>query len=176
MKSPRRSLTLLSGLACLALVAPTGPRAPFADTPTAELAPELEPELAPELELLRPFLGSWIGHFDDPEATMDIFSTWSEVLGGQAIREVRTVPDAGAFESETLYYLDRETGTIATFSVANTGYVTRSHITYEDGRFVTVGRQVQPDGSVRDTDGTYTFMDDGTLVNEGGHKITFQRR
>lgn len=168
MKLVSKSVTLTAGLACLASVLPTGPR--------TLVAGDQAPELAAELEPLRPFLGSWIGHFDDPEETMEVFVTWSEALGGQAIREVRTVPDAGAFESETLYYVDRESKTISHLGITSNGYVSRGSITLADGHLVIGGRQVQPDASAREMDGTYTFRDDGTLVNVGGHTIVFQRR
>ena len=164
----RRTATLVTCLSCLALVSAAGPNAPRTGVP--------DPDLSPELGPLRPFVGSWIGHFDDPDETQEIFATWSVILGGHALREVRTVPDAGAFESETLYYFDRESATISFVGVANTGYVTRGQVTHEGGRFVMAGKQVRTDASVRSTQGTYTARDDGTLVNEAGHTIIFRRR
>jgi hypothetical protein len=168
MSSSRRGTRPLLFLSCLAVAVFAGWNAPGAGIP----APNLEPELEP----LRPFLGSWVGHFDDPDETMEIYATWSEILGGQAVREVRTVPDAGRFEAETLYYFDRETAVVSYLSVTNNGYVTRGRIALDGGHIVTEGKQVRPDSTVHSTHGTYTFRNDGTLVNEGGHTIIFERR
>jgi hypothetical protein len=155
-------------LSCLAVAVLAGWNAPVAGIPAPSLSPELEP--------LRPFLGSWVGRFDDPDETMEVYGTWSEILGGQAIREVRTVPDADNFEAETLYYFDRETGVVSYLSVTNNGYVTRGRIAFDGSRFVTEGKQVRPDSGVHSTQGTYTFRKDGTLVNAGGHTIIFERK
>jgi hypothetical protein len=86
------------------------------------------------------------------------------------------VPDIGDFEAEVLYYFDRKAGAVSYLSVTNNGYVTRGRITLDEGRFVTEGEQIFPDASVRSTHGTWTFRHDGTLVNEGGHTIVFERR
>lgn len=168
MASSPRVSSFLAGFSCLALVVAGGRNAPFAGSPA--------PDLSPELESLRPFLGSWIGHFDDPNQTAKIFATWTETLGGQAVREVKSVPEIGGFEAEALYYFDRETRAVSYLSVTNNGYVTRGHIRFDGSRFVTEGRQLFPDSSVHSKQGTYTFRDDGTLVNEGGHTIIFERR
>lgn len=166
-RSRRRSHGMALGLALLALGA-SGVSPPGTNNE----------DLCPELESLRPFLGVWVGKFEGAGAEnerMEIHNTWTSVLDGQAVRQTRTIAEGARFEAETIYYYDRQAHVVSYLAVTNNGYVSRGQITFDGEVFMQTGTQVAPDSSISSTRGTYRFRDDGTLVNEGGHVIVFQR-
>ena len=52
---------------------------------------QTDPRLSPELEILRPFLGDWVGEFQNSEERPPVLRSWKAALDGQAVREIRTV-------------------------------------------------------------------------------------
>ena len=144
-------------------------------------------DLCPELESLRPFLGNWVGHFDEPGETMEILTAWTPMLDGQAVRETRAIAEGG-FSHEKILYFDRTAGGIAYLVITNNGYVSRGRLAFDRDRFVSSGEQILPDGSVQSTSGSLRFTETGTLVEQGGkrdadgawlpsgHTIIFSRR
>ena len=159
----RHAWTLGLALLVLSSMSMSGPRGQAED-------------LISELELLRPFIGTWMGEFRDDAENPEVHTTWTPILDGQAVREAKTVPEAAGFAAEGTYYYDRQAGAISYLSVTNNGYVSRGRMAFDGELFVQTGTQIAPDSTVRSTRGTYRFRDDGTLVNEGGHVIVFRRR
>ena len=121
--------------------------------------------LSPELELLRPFLGGWIGEFQDAGERPTIHRSWTVILDGQAIRETRTVPEA-AFEAESIYYYDRAAGVVAYLGLTDNGYVGRGRIAFDGETFTQSGEQTRPDGSTHSIRVTFQFTGEGTLLNQ----------
>jgi hypothetical protein len=123
-----------------------------------------ESDMSPELEVLRPFVGAWVGEFQDASERPRVLRSWTPILDGQAIREVRTVPEA-AFEAESIYYYDRAAGVIAYLGITDNGYVSRGQLTFEGEEFVQSGEQTRPDASTQAIRVTFRFAEDGRLVN-----------
>jgi hypothetical protein len=122
-------------------------------------------ELAPELQFLRPFVGTWVGEFQDASERPTIHRTWTPILSGQAIKETRTVPDVG-FEAQSLFYFDRAAGVVSYLGITDNGYVSRGQIA-SDGEVVTQsGEQIRPDSSTYSIRVTFRFTDEGTMVNQ----------
>ena len=86
-------------------------------------------------------------------------------MGGQAIRETRTVAEAG-FEAESIYYYDRGAGVVTYLGMTNNGYVSRGQIAFDGDVFTQAGEQTGPDGPAYSIRVTYTFTEEGTLVNQ----------
>jgi hypothetical protein len=139
-------------------------------------------DLCPELELLRPFVGAWIGEFQDAGERPTILRSWTPILDGQAIRETRSVPELG-FEAESIYYYDRAAGVVSYLGITDNGYVGRGQIAFEGELFTQSGEQTRPDGSTHSIRVTFQFTDEGTLVNQLfslqngewriGHSVTY---
>jgi len=121
--------------------------------------------LSDELKLLRPFVGTWIGEFQDAGERPTIHRSWTVILDGQAIRETRTVPEVG-FEAESIYYYDRAAGIVAYLGLTDNGYVGRGRIAFDGELFTQSGDQSRPDGSTGSIRVTFQFTDEGTLVNQ----------
>ncbi|MFC2078839.1 hypothetical protein ACFLSZ_02555 [Candidatus Bipolaricaulota bacterium] len=140
------------------------------------------PELAAELEVLRPLLGEWVGEYEGEESSPQILRSWTAILGGQAIHEVRTVA-AFAFDAESFFFFDRVTNEVSYIGLTNNGYVTRGSIALEDGALLVLGTQISPDGSETLVRSTLRFADDGTVQDqlftlqdgtwEAGHSIRY---
>lgn len=124
-----------------------------------------EDDLCPELEFLRPFVGAWTGEFEDAAERPKVLRTWTPILGGQAVRETRTVEEAG-FEAESLYYYDREAGVVAYLAITNNGYLSRGRIVLDGDVFVQSGEQTRPDASQHSIRVTFRFVAPDKLVNE----------
>jgi hypothetical protein len=122
-------------------------------------------ELSPELEFLRPFVGTWVGEFQDSDERPTIHRSWTPVLDGQAIRETRTVPEVG-FEAESIYYYDRAAGVVSYLGITDNGYVSRGQIAFNGELFTQSGEQIRPDGSTGSIRVTFQFTDEGKLVNQ----------
>lgn len=122
-------------------------------------------DLSPELEFLRPFVGSWVGEFQDASERPTILRAWTPILGGQAIRETRTVAEAG-FEAESIYYYDRAVGVVSYLGITNNGYVSRGQIAFDGEVFTQSGEQTRPDSSTHSIRVTFRFADEHTLVNQ----------
>ncbi|UCC84647.1 MAG: hypothetical protein JSW46_06905 [Gemmatimonadota bacterium] len=122
-------------------------------------------ELIPELEVLRPFVGDWIGEFQDAGERPTVHRSWTPILDGQAIRETRSVPEVG-FEAESIYYYDRAAGVVAYLGLTDNGYMSRGRIAFDGGLFTQSGEQTRPDGSTGSIRVTFEFTDEGTLVNQ----------
>ncbi len=122
-------------------------------------------DLSPELEFLRPFIGTWTGEFQDASERPAILRSWTPILAGHAIRETRTVSEAG-FEAESIYYYDREAGVVSYLGMTNNGYVSRGQIAFDGDVFMQSGEQTGPDGSAYSIRVTYTLTEEGTLVNQ----------
>jgi hypothetical protein len=121
-------------------------------------------DVCPELEILRPFVGTWVGEFQDATERPQVLRTWTPILSGQAIRETRTVAEVG-FEAESILYYDREADVISYLGITNNGYVSRGEIAFDGEAFVQSGEQTRPDGSTYSIRATFRFAEDGTLVN-----------
>jgi hypothetical protein len=122
-------------------------------------------DLCPELEILRPFVGTWTGEFQDATERPAIVRTWTPILGGQAIRETRTVSEAG-FEAESIFYYDRKAGVVAYLGMTNNGYVSRGQFAFDGAVFTQSGEQTGPDASAHSIRVTFRFTEEGTLVNQ----------
>jgi hypothetical protein len=122
-------------------------------------------ELSPELGFLRPFIGTWVGEFQDAGERPTIHRSWTPILGGQAIRETRTVPEVG-FEAESIYYYDRAAGVVSYLGITDNGYVSRGQIAFDGELFTQSGAQSRPDGSTGSIRVTFQFTSEGTLVNQ----------
>ncbi|UCC71672.1 MAG: DUF1579 family protein [Gemmatimonadota bacterium] len=122
-------------------------------------------DLCPELEFLRPFVGTWVGEVQDAGERPTILRTWTSVLGGQAIRETRTVAELG-FEAESIYYYDRAAGVVSYLGITNNGYVSRGQIVLDGEVFTQSGEQTRPDSSTHSIRVTFRFADEHTLVNQ----------
>jgi len=125
--------------------------------------PAVQASLCQELELLRLFLGSWNGALEEAPDQIWTKRAWTSILDGQAIRDVRTVPEFG-FEAEALIFFDRGASTIAYVGITDNGYVTRGEIRLEGEDFVQTGEQTMPDGTVRATRTIRSFRGDGSMV------------
>ncbi len=140
------------------------------------------PELCPDLEFMSPFLGDWEGEFQNSSERPPVFRSWKSILGGQAVRETRRVPDF-AFEAESIFYFNRATGTVEYLGLTDNGYVSRGQIVFREGEFVQTGDQIQPDGTTSAIKVTYRFEDGPTITNQlfnlvdgvyqPGHVITY---
>jgi hypothetical protein len=122
-------------------------------------------ELSPELEFLRPFVGTWVGEFQDADERPTIHRSWTPILDGQAIRETRTVPEVG-FEAESIYYYDRAAGVVSYLGITDNGYVSRGQIAFDGETFTQSGEQTRPDGSTGSIRVPFQFTAEGTLVNQ----------
>jgi hypothetical protein len=120
--------------------------------------------LIPELALLRPFLGEWVGEFQNGEERPPVLRSWKPALGGQAVREIRTVPDVD-FEAEGLFFFQRAAGTVAHLGITDNGYVTQGFITADGDEIIQTGEQTGPDGTVGQIRVSFRFQEDGTLLN-----------
>jgi hypothetical protein len=121
--------------------------------------------LSQELERLRPFIGEWIGEFQGSEERPRILRAWSPALDGQAVREIRIVPDSD-FAAESLFFSEGKDGALSHLGITNNGYVTRGEIQYDGEAFVQTGKQLRPDGSVGHIRVSFRFQEDGTLLNQ----------
>lgn len=122
-------------------------------------------DLSPELELLRPLVGRWVGKFDDPNEELRVLRAWTPILGGLAIRETRSVPDAG-FEAESIFYYHPEDGVISYLGITNNGYVSQGQVVFDGEVLVQSGEMVWPDSSTHSIRVTFGFTDGDTLVNQ----------
>lgn len=109
-----------------------------------------EDDLIAESEFLRPFVGTRTGEFQDASERPAILRSWTPILAGHAIREMRTVSEAG-FEAEFIYYYDRETGVVSYLGMTNNGYVSRGQISFEGDVFTQTGEQIPPNASAFDS-------------------------
>ena len=133
--------------------------------------------LIPQLKVFEPIVNQdWIGNFDDPEETMDIYENTEVILNGSAIRRTRTVPAAENFRSETLYYWDPEAKVIAFIQITNNGYLNRGTVTPKDTVLLCEGNRYGPDGSYSKTKSETIFQKDGTYIEKGGHTIIFKKK
>jgi hypothetical protein len=121
--------------------------------------------LSRELERLRPFMGEWVGEFQASEERPRILRSWSPALDGQAIREIRIVPEAD-FAAESLFFFEGKDGALSHLGITNNGYVTRGEILYDGEVFVQTGEQLRPDGTLGRIRVTFLFKEDGTLLNQ----------
>lgn len=126
--------------------------------------------MIPELEPLKPFLGSWIGRFDDPGETMEIRCTWTSILGGQAVRIVNTIEESN-FVSEKTIYFDQQAQSMTFVVITNNGYVSRGQMAFEGNLLIQTGEQIAPEGTVRSSTGAWEIMADGTLENMGVDRV-----
>ena len=134
--------------------------------PPGSSAPPSQPaELSPELQFLRPFIGTWVGEFQDASERPTIHRSWTPILDGGAIRETRTVPEV-EFEAESIYYYDRAAGVVAYLGITDNGYVSRGQVAFDGEIFTQSGEQTRPDGSTYSIRVTFRFTDEGTLVNQ----------
>jgi hypothetical protein len=136
----------------------------FAALPSFTLGQE-RATLSPELEVLRPFLGEWVGEFQNSEERPPVLRSWAAVLDGQAVRQLRTVPDFD-FEAEGLSYFDWEAGTVVHLGITNNGYVTRGAYTANGDEIIQTGEQTAPDGTMGRIRVSFHFQEDGTLLNQ----------
>lgn len=144
-----------------------------------------EPALQPELELLRAFLGAWTGEFQQSDERPQVLRTFTAILGGYAVRETRTVPEAG-FEAETLFSYHQASGAVVFLGITNNGYRTEGRMTFDGAVFVQTGDQTAPDGSQGAIRVTFQLREDGSILNrlfnlEAGewqpsHQILYVRR
>jgi hypothetical protein len=136
---------------------------------TAALLPLVPSEvrgqaLDARLEFLAPLIGAdWVGHFVGSDSTLTHRVRWEAIVGGQAVKRAKTVPEAG-FATEGYYFWDWERGQVAFISVSNRGQVTRGVVSSDEGRIVLRGSwwdsdgphefvltlEVLPDGRLRD--------------------------
>lgn len=123
------------------------------------------PQHSDELEILRPFLGEWVGEFQNSEERPRVLRSWALALGGSAIREIRTVPEFG-FEAESLFFFEGKAGVVSHLGITNNGYVTRGEIRLDGESFVQTGEQRHPDGTVGHIRVSFRFQEDGTLLNQ----------
>ncbi len=123
-----------------------------------------EPRLCPELEILSPFLGDWIGEFQNAGERPQVRRSWTPILDGQAIRERRTIPELD-FEAESIFYYDHTTDAVLYLGLTNNGYVGRGRIGFEDGAFVQTGDQIQPDGTTSAIRVHFLFEDGPKITN-----------
>lgn len=172
ISDPRRLLPVLValGLAAPSREQPNALRARLLEvmetvSPSSTAPRNQTGELSPDLESLRPFVGAWIGEFQDAGERPTILRSWTPILDGQAIRETRTVPAAG-FEAESIYYYDRAAGVVSYLSITDNGYVSRGVIAFDGELFTQSGEQTRPDGSTHSIRVTFRFIDECTLVNQ----------
>ena len=132
--------------------------------------------LNPELKVFEQIVDQeWIGRFDGPEETMEIFLNIEAILSGSAIRKTKTIP-AAKFNSETLIYWDPEAKAIAYIHITNNGYLGRGYITPKDTVLLSEGTQYGPDGSYRKTRSETIFREDETFVEKAGHFIIYKKK
>jgi len=132
--------------------------------------------LAPELKPLAPLVNQeWIGRFDDPKETQEIFEKFESILDGWAVRETRAVPAAGNFRSEKIFYWDPEAKAISYIRITANRYLLRGTVTVKDSILVYEGISYAPDGSSRKTRGEIIIKGDGTYVEKEGHTIVFKK-
>lgn len=133
-------------------------------------------ELDSRLEFLAPLVDKeWVGHFvGSSDSTLTHNARWTAILDGQAVRRVKTVPQAG-FTDEGYYFWDWERGHVAFISVSNRGQVTRGTVSTDAGRIVLRG--VWQDG-----EGPHEFvltlevLPDGRLQDRYDNVINGERR
>jgi len=132
--------------------------------------------LIPELKVFEQIVDQeWIGRFDNPEETMEIFLNIEAILNGSAIRKTQTIPVA-KYSSETLIYWDPEAKAIAFIHITNNGYLSRGYITPKDTVLLSEGTQYGPDGFYRKTRSETIFREDGTFVEKAGHTIIYKKK
>jgi len=131
----------------------------------AVISPTQAQTLDENLKIFAPLIGpSWVGEFDDPEETPTILMSWEPILEGKV---VRLTGGGGGMTRENLYYWDPEKKQICCVALTSNGWVSTGTVQAEGDLIVTIGRQVGPDGTVRDVRGTWEVTSDGKAIARG---------
>jgi len=134
-------------------------------------------DLIPELEVLKPIVNQeWIGRFENPEETMEIYLKLEVILKGSAIRQTQNIQEAEDFRSETLYYWDPEAKAIAYIRITNNRYLFKGFVRVSDAVLVYEGVRYSPDGSSSNTRSERYFDTEGNWIEKGGHTIIYKRK
>jgi hypothetical protein len=145
----RITAAMLAALAVIALTTPVQSQA-----------------LDDHLKIFAPLIGpSWEGHFEDTsESRPTIMMSLESALEGKV---VRLLSGGGGMTRENLYYWDPEKKQICYVALTSNGWVSTG-TAYGDGALiVTVGRQIGPDGTPRETKNTWEVTTDGKAIARG---------
>lgn len=134
-------------------------------------------ELVPELQAFARIANQeWIGKFDDPAETMEIFLKVEAILNGSAVRQTKTIPAAGNFRSETLFYWDPDAKAITYIRMTMNRYLFKGHVTPNDSVLIVKGTRYTPDGSAAPIRSELIIRQDGTFIEKGGHTILYRKK
>lgn len=134
-------------------------------------------ELISELRAFAPIVNQeWIGKFDDPAETREIFLKVEGILNGTAIRQTQAIPAAGNFRSETLFFWDPGAKTIAYVRMTMNRYLFKGRVTPNDSVLVVEGTRYALDGSATPVRSELIIRHDGTFIEKGGHTILYRKK
>jgi len=130
-------------------------------------------ELDKNFMILTPLIGSWIGHFDDVEEQNFVLKmTIEPILGGKAVRlEFSTA----GMNRESVFYWDTEKKQINFLALTSNSYVTSGRVYSEGPVIVTEYKQINPDGTIWKSKGTWEVAPNGNLINRDGHTAIYER-
>lgn len=159
-------------LACLVALAPM---AAMAD----------KPELDSSMIIFQDLIGiQWEGHFQNVDESMTLFMSWEPILEGAAV-QMNGSSSSSDMIRRNIYYFDRSKKSVCFLAITSNGYVATGTVTREDSVLTFVGKQIGPDGTVRDTKSEWLFLPDGNIRIMGyqlennnwipGHKILYTK-
>lgn len=144
-----------------------------------------KPELDSSMIIFQDLIGEqWEGHFEDVDESMTLFMSWEPILGGAAV-QMNGSSSRSDMTRRNIYYFDRSKKSVCFLAITSNGYVATGTVSREDSALTFVGKQIGPDGIVRDTKSQWLFLPDGSIRVIGyqlennnwvpGHKILYTR-
>jgi hypothetical protein len=142
-------------------------------------------ELDDNLKMFNELLGTtWEGRFLEADETVKLYMVWEPIIGGASV-QMNGWTSTRDMTRQNIYYWDREKKQVAYLAMTSNGYVATGTVQLEGKVLTFLGRQIDPDGNVRESKGRWEFLDDGTVRAVGygkqgdewipGHKILFER-
>ncbi len=90
-------------------------------------------ELNEHLSGFKPMLAErWVGHYSPDSEGMTHIVSWQPMLGGQAVRFAKNVPEIG-FSMETWFFWNPTNERVELFSLTSKGHVTQGTVAFPSG-------------------------------------------
>ena len=120
-------------------------------------------ELNENLAIFKDLIGKqWEGHFEDADEPMTLYMNWEPIIGGAAV-QMRGWSTGSDMTRVNIYYWDNEKKQVAFLAMTSNGYVATGTAQLKDSVLTFLGRQIFPDGQVRETKSCWEFLPDGKV-------------
>ena len=141
--------------------------------------------LVKALEPVRPFLGTWKGHFKNstPEKPNFDVQRWERALNGRAVRILHSVNN-GSYGGETIIVANPKTSALEFSYFTTAGFYTRGTIEFQEKKMITREEVTGNDNGITQVKATTELLPNGKMrvrtqyykkdVWEDGRDMTYE--